>query len=163
MLVSKNNPVIAWWSGGARSAVTCKLCIDMFYQAFGYDNGETGRAADMKKSNPYLRPIFPLLMFWLNKFECIKFIQNANSLFVKITVPITYRMGLENNNCFKTGCVQGGIGYWQWMQVHQPDKFDAMAIREHEITELKGEPCTICKDQSKGGGVGFSQTQSEIP
>lgn len=245
MLVSKKFPVIAWWSGGARSAVTCKLCIDMFgvdcvrvvfidtkneaddtyqfkaeceqwygctiesifsteynsiedvwydnltlglakgakcsevlkikvrqqftkqnsfsYQAFGYDNGETNRAADMKKSNSHLRPIFPLLMFWMNKFECIKYIQSANSLFLKITVPLTYRLGLENNNCFKTGCVQGGIGYWQWMEKNQPDKFDAMAVREHEISELKGEPVTICKDQSKGGGLVFLKHNPKYP
>ena len=133
------------------------------YQAFGYDNDETGRAADMKNNNSHLRPIFPLLMFWLNKFECIKFIQKANSLFLTITVPITYRLGLENNNCFKTGCVQGGIGYWQWMQVNQPPKFDAMAIREHEITDLKGEPVTICKDQSKGGGLVFLKPHPKYP
>lgn len=24
-----------------------------------------------------------------------------------------YKLGFTNNNCFGTGCVQGGIGYWQ--------------------------------------------------
>jgi len=245
MIVSNKYPVIAWWSGGVRSAVTCKLCIDMFgaecvrvvfidtknedddtyrfkaeceqwygcviesissdkhnniediwydnltlglakgakcsaelkivvrqqftkknrfsYQAFGYDNGETGRANDMKNNNPHLRPIFPLLMFWLNKFDCVKYVQSANSLFLKINLPIPYQLGLENNNCFKTGCVQGGIGYWQWMEVNQPDKFDRMAIREHEITDLKGEPVTICKDQSKGGGLVFLKPHPKYP
>lgn len=28
--ISRQSPVIAWWSGGADSAVTCKLCIDWF-------------------------------------------------------------------------------------------------------------------------------------
>jgi len=28
--ISKEFPVIAWWSGGVTSAVTCKLCIDWF-------------------------------------------------------------------------------------------------------------------------------------
>ena len=28
--ISKDNPVIAWWSGGVTSAVTCKLCVDWF-------------------------------------------------------------------------------------------------------------------------------------
>lgn len=244
-MVSREYPVIAWWSGGVRSAVTCKKCIDLFgvenvrvvfidtrnedddtyrflreceiwygckietitshkydsiediwydnlslglakgavcsselkikvrqqftkqnkfsYQAFGYDNGEVGRANDMKNSNPHLRPIFPLLMFWMNKFDCVKYVQAANSLFVSITLPITYRLGLENNNCFKTGCVQGGIGYWQWMQINQPKKFDEMAIREHEITDLKGEPVTICKDQSKGGGLVFLKPHPNYP
>lgn len=168
-MVSREYPVIAWWSGGVRSAVTCKLCVDLFgidnvrivfidtrnedddtyrfkaecekwygcrietitsdkydniedvwydnltlglakgakcsaelkivvrqqftkrnkfsYQAFGYDNGEVDRANDMRKSNPHLRPIFPLLMFWMNKFDCVKYVQDANSLFVSITLP----------------------------------------------------------------------------
>lgn len=243
--VSPDRPVIAWWSGGVRSAVTCKLCIDLFgvdnvrivfidtknedddtyrfkteceqwygrsiesicsdkhdniediwydnlslglakgakcsselkivvrqqfskrnkfsYQAFGYDNGEVSRANDMKNNNAHLRPIFPLLMFWLSKYDCVKYVQSANSLFLKIKLPLTYHLGLENNNCFKTGCVQGGIGYWQWMQVNQPDKFDRMAVREHEITDLKGVPVTICKDQSKGGGLVFLKPHPKYP
>ena len=32
--INKNNPVIAWWSGGVTSAVTCYLCI----QWFGLEN-----------------------------------------------------------------------------------------------------------------------------
>lgn len=229
--------MIAWWSGGVRSAVTCALCIEWFgkenvrvvfidtknedddtyrfkndceqwygmpiesissttypsiediwfdylslglpkgaicsaelkikvrqqfckrhlfsHHAFGYDTAEVGRAKDMKKNNAHLYPIFPLLMVCMDKFDCIKHVQNLNSLLFRIELPITYRLGLENNNCFKTGCVQGGIGYWQWMQVNQPQKFDDMAAREHKITEIKGEPVTICKDQSKGGGLVF--------
>lgn len=244
-MVSKEFPVIAWWSGGVRSAVTCKLCVNLFgvdnvrivfidtknedddtyrfksecekwygkeietisstkyetiedvwyeylslnvakgaicsaelkklvrqqfikknnfsYNAFGYDNGEQNRAADMRKSNPHLRPIFPLLMFWMSKYDCVKYTQSANSLFLSITLPTPYRLGLENNNCFKTGCVQGGIGYWQWMKENQPEKFDRMAEREHEISELKGEPVTICKDQSKGGGLVFLKHNPKYP
>jgi len=30
-----------------------------------------------------------------------------------------------------------------------PDKFDAMAKMEHDITDLKGKPVTMLKDQSK--------------
>lgn len=244
-MISSEYPVIAWWSGGVRSAVTCHKCIELFgvenvrvvfidtrnedddtyrfkdecekwygceiesissqeydniedvwydnltlglakgakcsselkikvrqqftkrnkfsYQAFGYDNGEVNRANDMKNSNPHLRPIFPLLMFWLSKYDCVKYVQAANSLFVQITLPITYRLGLENNNCFRTGCVQGGIGYRQWMQINQPEKFDAMAKREHDITDLKGEPVTICKDQSRGGGLVFLKPHPKYP
>lgn len=245
MNINSEYPVIAWWSGGVRSAVTCKLCINLFgvenvrvvfidtknedddtyrfkrecenwygcsiesissdkyesiedvwfehlslglakgakcsselkivvrqqftkrnkfsYQAFGYDNGEVIRANDMKNSNPHLRPIFPLLLKWMSKYDCIKFVQAANGLFLHIELPITYRLGLENNNCFKTGCVQGGIGYWQWMQINQPEKFERMAKREHEITALKGQPVTICKDQSKGGGLVFLKHNPQYP
>jgi len=28
--INKDKPVIAWWSGGVTSAVTCKLCIDWY-------------------------------------------------------------------------------------------------------------------------------------
>ncbi len=245
MVVSKNYPVIAWWSGGVRSAVTCKLCVDWFgvdnvrivfidtknedddtyrfkndcerwyekqietitsdkwddiediwfehltlglakgakcsaelkiivrqqftkknsfsHQAFGYDNEEVNRANDMKINNSHLRPIFPLLSVWMNKFECIKYVQNANSLFLNIEVPDSYKKGLENNNCYKTGCVQGGIGYWQWFQKNEPEKFNRMAEREHKITNLKGEPVTICKDQSKGGGLVFLKPHPNYP
>lgn len=244
-MLNKEYPIIAWWSGGVRSAVTCKLCIDMFgldnvrlvfidtknedpstytfktecekwygkeiesissneyeniediwfehltlglakgakcsselkikvrqqfckqnkfsYNAFGYDNGETNRAFDMKKNNYHLRPIFPLLMVWMSKFDCVKYVQNANSLFLTITLPSPYKKGLENNNCYETGCVQGGIGYWQWMQANEIDKFDRMAAREHKITDMKGEPVTICKDQSKGGGLVFLKPHPNYP
>lgn len=245
MVVNKNMPVIAWWSGGVRSAVTCKLCIDYWgkdnvrvvfidtlnedddtyrfksecevwydckiesiyseeydniedvwfdslslglakgakctqelkikvrqnftkrnsfsYQAFGYDNGETNRAEDMKNNNSHLRPVFPLLMVWFSKFDCVKYVQKNNNMFHPLTLPNSYRLGLENNNCFKTGCVSGGIGYWQWFRDNQPHKFDAMAEREHKITDLKGEPVTICKDQSKGGGLVFLKPHPKYP
>lgn len=244
-MVSKDNPVIAWWSGGIRSAATCKLCIDWFgkqnvrvvfidtynedddtyrfkrdcerwyeceiesiystdydciedvwfehlslglakgakcsselkikvrqqfvkrnrfsHHAFGYDLGEVQRAKDMKKNNPHLRPIFPLLNSCMDKFDCIKYVQKAGGSLSDIQVPLTYRLGLSNNNCFKTGCVQGGIGYWQWMEKNQPEKFDKMAEREHAITNLKGKPVTICKDQSKGGGLVFLKPHPQYP
>lgn len=245
MTPSKEYPIIAWWSGGVRSATVCKKCVEWFgkenvrvvfidtknedddtyrfkddcerwmdckieticsykyddiedvwfdylslglakgavcsdklkvivrqqftkrnkfsYQAFGYDNGEVGRANDMKNNNSHLRPIFPLLMLWFSKYDCVKYVQAANTLFFSIELPITYRLGLENNNCFRTGCVQGGIGYWQWMRDNQPTKFDAMADREHKITDLKGHPVTICKDQSKGGGLVFLKPHPKYP
>ncbi len=34
MEINKDNKVIGWWSGGVTSAVTCKLCIDIY----GVDN-----------------------------------------------------------------------------------------------------------------------------
>lgn len=230
MKVNSKYPVIAWWSGGVASAVTCKICIDWFgvenvrvvfidthnehpdtyrflndcekwyeckietidnlkygniqdvwfdslslniakgakcsqvlkkdvrqqfikknnfsYQAFGFDISERNRAKDMKTSNPHLNPIFPLIAELLNKKDCIKRIVKANSLFLSIEIPVTYKMGFNNNNCFQTGCVQGGIGYWQKMRDDHPTKFDAMADMEHQLTDLKGKPVTMLKDQS---------------
>ena len=44
-----------------------------------------------------------------------------------------------------------------------PEKFDAMAAREHRYTDMKGEPVTICKDQSKGGGLVFLKPHPKYP
>lgn len=61
-----------------------------------------------------------------------------------------YKLGFQNNNCFRTGCVQGGIGYWKKMLNDFPDKFYKMAEKEHELTNKKGSPVTMLRDQSKG-------------
>jgi PP-loop superfamily ATP-utilizing enzyme len=229
--IDKDNPIIAWWSGGVTSAVTCYLCIEWFgvenvrvifidtrnedestyvfkeqcenwygckietlhntnyetiqdvwyrfnslnishgaicsstlkrdvrrkfenhnnysYQAFGFDANELKRAKGMASNNPKARPIFPLLMLMLTKADCIEKIKNANSLFLKIDVPYSYKLGFNNNNCLKTGCVQGGIGYWQKMDRDSPEKVEAMAKVEHDLTDRKGSPVTMLKN-SKG-------------
>lgn len=224
--IDKYNPVIAWWSGGADSAIVCMLCLLWFgkenvrvvfidtknedddtyrfkadceawwgitietictdkweniedvwdhylslnsatgaicstelkrmvrrsfqnknsfsYQAFGYDANEIDRAKAMRINNPDSKPIFPIIYELLSKGESIKILQKNN-----IVPPLSYRMGYSNNNCLKTGCVQGGIGYWQKFRIDFPDRFYKMAMREHRLTDEKGKPVTICKDQSK--------------
>ena len=114
------------------------------FQVFGFDNSEIKRAKNIKKNYPSSKPIFPLLMYGLSKKECIKIIESEG-----IEIPIMYQLGFHNNNCFQTGCVQGGIGYWQKMKKEFPEKFETMASLEHTLTDDKGEPVTICKDQSK--------------
>ena len=114
------------------------------YQAFGFDAKEVGRAISMTMNNPKVKAIYPLLMFGILKKDCVRIIIDAG-----VDLPIPYKMGYLNNNCFKTGCVQGGIGYWQKIREDDLDKFNEMANIEHELTDLKGEPVTICKDQSK--------------
>lgn len=243
--ISKENPVVAWWSGGVTSAVTTRLCIEWFgpenvrvigintnnededtyrfkdecekwygkkieiirseeyrdprevwfaytslntatgsncslymkrrvrevwedqneysYQAFGFDIDEVKRAKGMKLNNPNAKPIFPLISELLTKRDCIKIIQQANDLFLKISIPNTYKLGYLNNNCFKTGCVQGGIGYWQKIQREYPDKFEAMALIEHQLTDKKGSPVTMLKDQSKNGGLVFLKPHPKYP
>jgi hypothetical protein len=99
----------------------------------------------MKLNHPSTNPIFPLLQMGMSKEDCIEYVQNAN-----IEVPITYKMGYNNNNCFQTGCVQGGIGYWQQIRRQEPNKFYNMATWEHLLTDLKGEPVTMLKDQVTG-------------
>lgn len=74
-----------------------------------------------------------------------------------------YKLGFENNNCFGTGCVQGGIGYWQKIQKEFPDKFIKMARIEHELTNLKGKPVTMLKDQSKNKSMLFLLPHPDYP
>lgn len=116
---------------------------DYKHQVFGFDFSETKRALNLKKNYATAKPIFPLLMFGYSKKDCIKLLKNAN-----IEIPQMYKLGFQNNNCFKTGCVQGGIGYWQKMKKDFPDKFLKMAKIEHDLTDLKGKPVTMLKDQS---------------
>jgi hypothetical protein len=225
---NKTYPIIAWWSGGITSAVTCKICIDLYgkdnvriifidtknedddtyrfmedceewygkkietisaigsdydsiqdtwfkhkslnvatgaicsyklkrvvrekwqkeneyiHQAFGFEIEEINRAKSLKMNHPKSKPIFPLLLQGLSKKDCIEIVQDAG-----LEVPRMYKLGFLNNNCFKTGCVQGGIGYWQKMAREFPDKFEAMAKVEHDLTNDKGQPVTMLKDQSK--------------
>lgn len=117
---------------------------DYTYQVFGFDISEVKRAVSMRLNHSHAGPIFPLLMFAYSKKDCLSLVEHQG-----IKVPRVYSLGFHNNNCFKTGCVQGGIGYWQKMKVEYPDKFDRMASIEHELTDVKGEPVTMLKDQSK--------------
>lgn len=114
------------------------------YQVFGFDIDETKRAKSMTLNYPDAKAIYPLLLHGLSKKMCFEIIEQAG-----IEIPIMYKYGFHNNNCWKTGCVKGGIGYWQKMKREWPDKFYTMADVEHELTDLKGEPVTMLKDQSK--------------
>jgi 3'-phosphoadenosine 5'-phosphosulfate sulfotransferase (PAPS reductase)/FAD synthetase len=235
-------PVIAWWSGGITSAVTCKICIDIYgldnvriifidtfnedddtyrfkkdcedwygkpietitgigekynkiedvwvkhkslnvatgaicsstlkrrvrekwqkenkfkYQAFGFELDEIRRVKSMALNNPNINPVFPLMLYGYTKKNCIDIVEKEG-----IEVPRMYKLGFLNNNCFKTGCVQGGIGYWQKMKRDFPDKFDKMAEIEHRLTDEKKEPVTMLKDQSKGGGLVFLKPHKDYP
>lgn len=114
------------------------------HQAFGFDMKEPHRAMSMTMNNPKVKAIYPLMMFGLLKKDCVRIMQDAN-----IELPKPYQKGYNNNNCDITGCVQGGIGYWQKRKREEYDKFERMALMEHKLTNLKGKPVTICKDQSK--------------
>lgn len=115
------------------------------HQVFGFEfeSKEFNRAISLKMNHYKVNAIFPLLMFGYTKEKCIEFFNEKN-----IEVPIMYKLGFRNNNCFKTGCVQGGIGYWKKIQQEFPDKFNKMAEIEHRITDRKGVPVTMLKDQS---------------
>lgn len=128
------------------------------YQVFGFDIDEPKRAKSMSLNYPDARAIYPLLFHGMSKKDCIKMLEDA-----EIEIPIMYKYGFNNNNCFKTGCVQGGIGYWQKMKRDFPKKFEAMAEIEHELTDAKGSVVTMLKDQSKGGGMVFLKPHKDYP
>lgn len=115
------------------------------HQVFGFEfeSKEFNRAKSMKLNHPKAKAIFPLLSYGLTKEDCIQIVKEAG-----IEIPAMYRLGFQNNNCFKTGCVQGGIGYWQKMRREFPEKFEAMARMEHRLTDKSGFPVTMLKDQS---------------
>ena len=128
------------------------------YQVFGFDIDEPKRAKSLKMNHSKARPVFPLMMYGLSKEDCIEIVEDTN-----IEIPKMYKEGFRNNNCMGTGCIQGGIGYWQKIQRMYPKKFNAMAIVEHELTDLKGQPVTMLKDQSKNGGLVFLKPHPDYP
>ena len=245
MEINKDDKIIGWWSGGVTSAVTCKLCIDIYgvenvrlifidtfnedddtyrfkkdceewygkgietitrvgegkrydkiqdvwykykslnvaggavcsselkrqlrkewekdntykAQAFGFDVDEIRRVKSMVNNyRKTAKPIFPLLMYGYTKKDCVQMVLDAD-----LKLPRAYVLGFLNNNCLNTGCVQGGIGYWQKMRRDIPSNFDAMAKVEHDLTDMKGEPVTMLKDQSKGGGLVFLKPHKDYP
>lgn len=119
------------------------------HQVFGfeYDKKEINRAKALELNHPQTKPIFPLIDNRLTKKDCINIVNKA-----EIKIPDAYSLGFNNNNCLNTGCVQGGIGYWQKIKKEAPELFDKMARVEHELTDLKGQPVTMLKDQSKDAG-----------
>lgn len=127
-------------------------------QIFGFDVTERKRHLNMRRNYPEINVISPLVDLNLTKSQIVAIFKDLG-----VEVPRAYRMGYRNNDCFKTMCVQGGIGYWKKVQVDFPEKFEAMANREHKLTDMKGEPVTICKDQSKGGGLVFLKPHPDYP
>lgn len=115
-----------------------------FGQVFGYDSSESERHFNMRRNYPEINCISLLFENKIGKDDCVQFFKE-----IGIEIPNAYKLGYRNNNCLLTGCVRGGIGYWKKYQNDFPDRFDAMATREHEYTNKKGHPVTILKDQSK--------------
>lgn len=118
-----------------------------FAQIFGfdYDKNEQKRARNMLKNFPEINPFFPLIEMKYTKQKCISKVKSWG-----VKIPEMYELGFRNNNCFKTGCVQGGIGYWKKIQKEFPEKYERMAKLEHELSEAKGKPVTICYDEIGG-------------
>lgn len=111
------------------------------YQAFGFDIGEVKRARNMLRSNSEINPTFPLIDRKYRKADCLRLIDREG-----IELPAAYRLGFNNNNCLKTGCPQGGIGYWKHFKEVFPAEFAAVAEMEREISTAAGSPRTILKN-----------------
>ncbi len=131
-----------------------------YAQVFGYEftKKEIKRHFNMRLRYPEINSMSPNIENKMNKRDCLKYFKELG-----IEAPRAYKLGYQNNNCFKTGCVQGGIGYWQKRQIELPESFEAMAKMEHELTDKKGEPVTMLKDQSKNGGLVFLKPHPKYP
>lgn len=108
---------------------------------FGFDVTEAKRAFSFKKHNPELKGRFPLIERELTKEMCFEIVETAG-----IQLPYSYRIGFNNNNCLKTGCINGGIGYWREFRNKFPDRFEFTASLEHKISSKKGKPIRANKD-----------------
>jgi 3'-phosphoadenosine 5'-phosphosulfate sulfotransferase (PAPS reductase)/FAD synthetase len=129
-----------------------------YAQVFGFDKNERNRHLSMRRNYPEINVFSPLVDLGISKADCARMFSKLG-----IQIPNAYKLGFQNNNCLQTGCVRGGIGYWQKYKEVFPDRFDRMAERERKLTALKGEPVTICKDQSKGGGLVFLKPNPKYP
>jgi len=116
------------------------------HQVFGFEfeRKELNRAKSLKLNHGHTKPIFPLLMYGLDKIDCIDIVRKKG-----LEIPRAYSLGFQNNNCLKTGCIEGGVGYWQKMKRDFPEKFNKMAMMEHELTNKRGYQVTMLRDQSK--------------
>lgn len=114
-----------------------------YAQIFGFDSNEPNRHQNMRRNYPELNVISPLIEMGISK-------AGATREMIKLGIkpPVMYE-DFQNNNCDKTGCVRGGIGYWKARERKRPESFNEMASLEHELTDKKGEPVTILRDQTK--------------
>jgi len=115
--------------------------IEAHVFGFEYHPKEINRAENWEK-NKGLKAHFPLIDNKIDKLAAMNTLRLNG-----IEIPVVYSYGFNNNNCFKTGCTQGGIGYWQKIKEDFPEKYEAMATMEHELSRAKGRPVVICQDQ----------------
>ena len=122
-------------SVGARCSLVLKKRVRQKYenlgidlQIFGYGAEEQNRADRFAENNPLVNCEFPLIDKRLTKKDC-----HAILASVGIARPITYNLGFNNANCLNTGCVKGGMGYWNHYRKHFPVQFQEMAKVEREL------------------------------
>lgn len=109
----KRAPLLAWGLPGD-------------VQVLGFTAEEQGRADDWQDRHPDVQLITPLIELGLSKADCLAMVQRAG-----IELPAMYRLGFHNNNC--VGCVKGGMGYWNRIREHFPERFAAIAQIQSQI------------------------------
>lgn len=117
---------------GARCTTELKKRLRFQYQqpgdlqVFGFDHDEAERADNLRKNNPEVNLITPLIERGLSKPDCLAMLERAG-----IEPPAMYRLGFPNANCI--GCVKGTMTYWNHVRRVFPETFNAMARLEREL------------------------------
>lgn len=99
---------------------------ELLRYVWGYDSEEKHRAERLLQTIPEYEHVFPLIDAMLTKEEVHGMLDRLG-----IKRPLMYELGFRNNNC--VGCVKGGMGYWNMIRKHFPERFYAMAQLEREI------------------------------
>lgn len=126
--------------GGAPCTQTLKKDMRKKYQlptdiqVFGYTVEEQDRADRFIDANNEVNEDFILIKNGVTKQDCLDLIRH-----VGIELPTMYKLGYQNNNCI--GCVKGGMGYWNAIRKHFPNRFDRMAKLERLLNH------SVCKDK----------------
>lgn len=94
---------------------------------FGYtaDKRDAARADRLQKTSAETMR-FPLIERGLLRSDCLSMIERAG-----IEIPMMYRLGFHNNNCL--GCPKGGMGYWNLIRIHFPDRFEEMCCIQDDL------------------------------
>jgi len=93
---------------------------------FGYNIGEEGRAARLRKANDHVTIETPLIDAGLTKSDCLAIVERAG-----IALPAMYLLGYTNNNC--PACPKAGMAHWNKLRITHPDQFERMAALQREL------------------------------
>lgn len=117
--------------------------FNLYKQVFGYDLTEIDRAERFLEFQPEVELICPLITHNLTKKQCFKIVKSAG-----IEPPRTYT-NFNNANCLRSGCIKGGMGYWNKFREIYPQRFEKMAQLEEDFSEyyrsrgLKSRPTVL--------------------
>lgn len=106
--------------------------VDFDGQVFGFEfsKKEVNRAIRFAQQYGDSKPLYPLIDSKMTKEQCAELLLRNG-----IELPKMYQLGFHNNNCI--GCIKGGMGYWNKIREHFPDRFERMAKAER----IAGHSC----------------------